>query len=252
MAALSGKTALVTGGCRGIGAAISQTLCDAGASVVVTARNRKRAEAFASDLGLHHRGIALDLTDASSAAEALADLGPVDILINNAGAAESAPFMKSDLSLFHRMLSVNLLGTVAVTQAVLPGMTERRAGRIITIASTAGLVGYAYVGAYVAAKHAVIGLTRSLALELAGKGVTVNAVCPGYTDTDLVSDAASLISAKTGRSPEEAKAEMAKVNPQGRLVDPKEVADAVLWLAGDGASAVTGQAIRVAGGEVMG
>jgi NAD(P)-dependent dehydrogenase (short-subunit alcohol dehydrogenase family) len=148
------------------------------------------------------------------------------------------------------MIDINLMGVVYAAQAVLPSMKARRHGRIVAIASTAGLKGYAYVSAYAAAKHAVVGLVRSLALEVASSGITVNAVCPGFTDTDLVATSVDNIVAKTGRSRDDAIAELAKHNPQGRLVTPAEVADSVLWLCGDGASAVTGQAIVVAGGEV--
>lgn len=249
MGGFDGKTAVVTGGTRGIGAAIARTLAAAGARVVVTARSAEKADAFARTLPGQATGIALDVT--GDPAAALTGLGPVDILVNNAGQAESAPFAKTDRALFQRMLDVNLLGVVACTQAVLPGMVERGFGRIVTVASTAGLVGYGYVSAYVAAKHAVIGLTKSVALETAKTGVTVNAVCPGYTDTDLVAEAVEKIVAKTGRTAEEARAGLAQGNPQGRLVRPEEVADCVLWLAGAGAGAVTGQAIAVAGGEVM-
>jgi NAD(P)-dependent dehydrogenase (short-subunit alcohol dehydrogenase family) len=175
---------------------------------------------------------------------------PIDSLIANAGAAESAPFGKTDAAMFRRMLDVNLMGVVHAAQAVLPSMKARKRGRIVAVASTAGLKGYAYVSAYVAAKHAVVGLARALALEVAAQGITVNAVCPGFTDTDLVAGSIDNIMAKTGRSRDEAIAELAKHNPQGRLVTPAEVADCVLWLCGEGASAVTGQAIPVAGGEI--
>ena len=164
--------------------------------------------------------------------------------------AESAPFAKSDAALFARMMDVNFMGVVHSIHAALPSMRTRPAGRIIAVASTAGLKGYAYVSAYVAAKHAVVGLVRALALELASTPITVNAVCPGFTDTDLVAGSIDNIMKKTGRSREQAVAELAKHNPQGRLVTPQEVADTVLWLCGTGASAVTGQAIAVAGGEV--
>ena len=164
--------------------------------------------------------------------------------------AESAPFAKSDAALFRRMMDVNFMGVVHAMQAVLPSMRDRPYGRIVAVASTAGLKGYAYVSAYSAAKHAVVGLVRSLALELAARGVTVNAVCPGFTDTDLLAGSIDNIMKKTGRSHEQAVAELAKHNPQGRLVTPAEVADTVLWLCGEGAGAITGQAIAVAGGEI--
>jgi NAD(P)-dependent dehydrogenase (short-subunit alcohol dehydrogenase family) len=180
----------------------------------------------------------------------LAERAPVDLLIANAGSAVSAPFLKSDGALFQRMFDVNVMGVVNAAQAVLKPMQERGFGRIVAVASTAGLKGYPYVSAYCAAKHAVVGFVRALALETATSGVTVNAVCPGFTDTDLVAESLNRIVAKTGRSREDALAEFVKHNPQGRLIDPKEVADAVLWLCSDGARSVTGQAIAVAGGEV--
>jgi NAD(P)-dependent dehydrogenase (short-subunit alcohol dehydrogenase family) len=175
---------------------------------------------------------------------------PVDILVANAGSAESAPFATSDVALFRRMMDTNFMGVLHAVQAALPAMKARPYGRIVMVASTAGLKGYPYVSAYVAAKHAVVGLMRSLALELAATHVTVNAVCPGFTDTDLVAGSIDVIMKKTGRSREQAASEFTRHNPQGRLVTPQEVADAVLWLCGTNAGAVTGQAIAVAGGEV--
>jgi NAD(P)-dependent dehydrogenase (short-subunit alcohol dehydrogenase family) len=182
--------------------------------------------------------------------EAVARYGPVDLMIANAGAAASAPFLKSGPEVFRQMLDVNLLGVTNMAQAVLGSMSERGFGRIVAVASTAGLKGYPYVSAYCAAKHAVVGFVRALALETAKAGVTVNAVCPGFTDTDLVAESLDRIMAKTNRTREEALGELVKHNPQGRLIDPSEIADAVLWLCGEGARSVTGQAIVVAGGEI--
>ena len=252
MSGLSGYHALVTGGGRGIGRAIAAALTAAGAEVTILGRDRATLDAVVA-AGDATAAFSADVADEASLRAAIAQVAtqkPIDILVANAGAAESAPFSKSDAALFRRMLDVNLMGVVVAAQAVLPGMVARRRGRIIAIASTAGLKGYAYVSAYSAAKHAVIGLVRSLALEVATKGVTVNAICPGFTDTDLVAASLETIIAKTGRSRDDALAELARHNPQGRLVAPQEVADAVLWLCGARASAVTGQAIAVAGGEI--
>ena len=247
--------ALVTGGGRGIGAAIAEALVNAGYRVSITGRDAARLGAQSAHLGEACRAFAMDVSQRDSVqacmAQAREAFGPVQVLINNAGQAESAPFQKTTEEAFDRMIGVNLKGVFHCIHAVLPDMLAAQSGRIVNIASTAGLRGYSYVSAYVAAKHGVVGLTRALALELAQKGITVNAVCPGYTDTDIVADAVAHIVAKTGRTPEDARAKLARGNPQGRLVQPAEVANAVLWLLGAEASAITGQSIAVAGGEIM-
>lgn len=256
-ATLRGRHAVVTGGGRGIGATIARALVEQGAAVTLMGRSAATLEDEAARLRplgqVHCQPV--DLADAESTSAAFAAaakaLGPVTILINNAGQAVSAPLGKTDLALWNQMLAVNLTGTYLGIHAVLPGMLQAGWGRIVNIASTAALKGYPYVAAYCAAKHGVLGLTRALALELAKKPVTVNAVCPGYTETDIVRDALANIQAKTGRSEADALAELVKHNPQGRLVQPAEVANAVLWLCQPGSESITGQAISVAGGETM-
>jgi 3-hydroxybutyrate dehydrogenase len=247
-----GAHALVTGGSRGIGREVARALKLNGATVTIVGRNHAALEAAIAEGCADHAAMA-DVSDQATLSNAIgiaAARQPIDILIANAGAAESAPFVKADDALFRRMIDINFMGVVHAVQATLPAMKGRPYGRIVMIASTAGLKGYPYVSAYVAAKHAVVGLMRSLALELASTNVTVNAVCPGFTDTDLVAGSIDTIMSKTGRSREQAAAEFVRHNPQGRLVTPQEVADTVSWLCGTGAGAVTGQAIAVAGGEV--
>lgn len=252
---LNGRHAVVTGAARGIGAEIAQALAAEGARLTLLGRRRDALQALAAELpGDGHGVVVADVSDPIQVDAAFAEVsarGPITVLVNNAGQAETAPFAKMSVELWQRMLAVNLTGTFLCTQAALPGMLEARWGRIVNIASTAGLTGYAYVSAYAAAKHGVIGLTRSLALEVAKKGITVNAVCPGYTETDILRDGIANVVAKTGMSEAEARAQFTAGNPQGRVVQPREVADAVRWLCGDAAASITGQAISVSGGEVM-
>lgn len=252
---LQGRHALVTGGGSGIGAAIALALRAQGARVTVLGRRPDVLQGLVQQNPEFLHAVCADVADAGQVAAAFADaanhFGPISILINCAGQASSAPFLKTDMALWQQMLAVNLTGTFVCTQAVLPQMLQSGWGRIVNVASTAGLTGYAYVAAYCAAKHGVIGLTKSLALEVAKKGITVNAVCPGYTETDILRESIANVVAKTGRSEADARAEFAKGNPQGRIVQPAEVADAVLWLCGEGASSITGQSISVSGGEVM-
>ena len=253
MALLSGRHALVTGGGRGIGRAVAAALSSAGATVTVLGRQQAALDdAVASG---HAAGVIVaDVTDAAAieagvkAAEAAR--GPFDILVANAGAAETAPFGKTDPEQFRRLFELNVLGIVNCAQILLPGMVARKSGRIVAVASTAGLKGYGYVSAYVTSKHAVVGLVRSLAVETAKSGVTVNAVCPSFTDTDLVRESVAAITKKTGRSEQDVVAQYVKDVPMARLIKPEEVAAAVVYLCSAEASAVTGTAMTVAGGEI--
>ena len=255
MSALNGKHALVTGASRGIGLAVARALLAEGACVTLAARDEATLARATLALGERAACARMDVTAEASVQDAVARasarFGAIDILVNNAGAAQSAPFLKTDAALWQRMLDTNLTGAYHCIEAVLPGMLDAGWGRIVTVASTAGLTGYRYVAAYCAAKHGLVGLTRALALELATRGVTVNAVCPGFTDTEIVQEAVANIMRKTGRDERQARAELAAHNPQGRLVQPDEVADTVRWLCLPSSAALNGQAIAVAGGEVM-
>lgn len=256
---MSKRHAFVTGAGSGIGKAIALALAAEGHVVSLAGRRAEPLEAVREEIrvaggeAIVHDGF--DVTDATAVergiAAAIASAGEIAVLVNCAGEAPSAPFEKTDFALWQRVLSINLTGVYLVTQAALASVRRAGKGRIVNVASTAGLTGYAYVSAYCASKHGVIGLTRALALELARTDVTVNAVCPGFTDTPLIDGALDTISEKTGRSREEARASLARSNPQGRLVSPAEVAHTVSWLASEGASAITGQAIAVAGGEIL-
>jgi NAD(P)-dependent dehydrogenase (short-subunit alcohol dehydrogenase family) len=251
--ALAGKHAIVTGGARGIGAAVTRALAAHGANVSMVGRSAASAADLAGDPHLHYAQADVCEPETLSRAfdSARASFGPIHILVNNAGQGRSAPFVKTDFALWRGMMQVNLDGTFHCIQQVLPAMLNAGWGRIVNIASTAGLIGYGYVSAYCAAKHGVVGLTRSLALEVATKGVTVNAVCPGYTETEMLQRTIEGIVAKTGRTEAEARTELNSKNPQKRMIQPEEVANAVTWLCLPGSEAITGQSIAVAGGEVM-
>ncbi|MBZ9708767.1 SDR family oxidoreductase [Mesorhizobium sp. ESP7-2] len=249
---IPGKHALVTGGGSGVGRAIALTLAEAGADVTICGRREAELAKLASANG-HIHGIVADVTNevamASLYETAEAARGPFDIVVANAGTAGSTPAHKTSLADWQRTLDVNLTGAFLTVKPALAGMAARKAGRIVFIASTAGLKGYAYVAPYVAAKHGVVGLMRALAAESAKSGVTVNAVCPGFVETDMLEESIQRIIEKTGRSAGEARASLVSTNPQGRFIQPQEIAEAVLWLCGDAAASITGQAISISGGE---
>ena len=249
---IEGQHALVTGGSRGIGRAVAMTLKRSGARVTILGRDLSSLDRAVLE-GVADERIVADVTNQASVDAALAHIGggdPVDLLITNAGAAETAPYSRTDVEMISRMMEVNLFGALRFVRVLAPQMVARGHGRIVAVASTAGLKGYGYVSAYVAAKHALVGYVRAVAAEIAKTGVTINAVCPGFTETELVEASLETIMRKTGRSRDEALAELTRHNPQGRLVRADEVADAVLWLCRVGSGALNGQAIAVAGGEV--
>ena len=251
---LAGRHAVVTGATRGIGRAIAETLFRLGADLTLMGRNAAQLDVRKQTLGGKTFAVACDVTDESSVetafAEAIGTNGEVSILVNNAGTAGSAPFHRMETTHWRKMLETNLTGAFLCTRQVYPTMRQLGWGRIVTVASTSGLKGYGYIAAYAASKHGVIGMTRSLALEAAQTGVTVNAVCPGYTDTDIVRETIDNIVEKTGRTADEARAELANTNPQGRLIQPWEVAETVAWLCLPASASITGQSIAIAGGEV--
>ncbi len=256
---IEGKHAVITGAGSGIGAAIAQTLASKGAKISLMGRRLAPLEStrqtFSAAEQANSHCVSCDVSDAANTADAfttsVAMFGPVDILINNAGAAPTKPFHKITADDWRQVMAVNLDGVFNCTSEVIDAMRANTSGRIVNIASTASLVGYAYVSAYCAAKHAVLGLTRALALETATKNITVNAICPGYTDTDIIRSSVKNIIDKTGRSEEQALQQFTQTNPQGRLIDPQEVADTVAWLCSESSRSITGQAISLSGGEVM-
>ncbi|WP_417248674.1 SDR family NAD(P)-dependent oxidoreductase [Celeribacter sp.] len=242
-----GTSAFVTGGGSGVGAVIATALAEAGVQVTICGR---RAESLSAVAATHPgiTAVVCDITDEAAVIKAIAAADP-DIVVANAGASESASFVKTELTAFERMISVNLTGTFLTLREGAKAMSGKPWGRLIAIASTAGLKGYPYVAPYAAAKHGVIGMVKSLALELVRKGVTVNAICPGFLDTEMTGRSIANIVEKTGRSPEEARASLEATNPMHKLVPPEDVAQVVTWLCGPGSNMITGQAISVSGGE---
>ena len=242
-----GKHALVTGGGSGIGATVALALAEAGAAVTICGRRRQQLDETAARHKNIHAEVA-DVTDQKSIVQVY-NRGPFDIVVANAGGAESSPAEKISAELWTKTLNVNLTGAFFSVQPALAGMRAKKWGRIVFIASTAGIRAAPYIAPYVAAKHGVIGLMRTLALETAKDGITVNAVCPSYTETPMLEQAVARIVATTKRSEAEARAMLSARNPQGRFITPREVADTVLWLCTEGAASITGQAISLSGGE---
>ena len=248
---MKGRTAVITGGGSGIGAAAARRFASQGAKVVLVGRRKDRLDAVAKEIGTTARAIACDVAS-SSAVEAMArEVGPCDVLVYYAGIAKSAPIAKTDDALWNEILAINLTGTFLCTRAFLPGMAERGWGRVINVASIAGKAGMQYTSAYCASKHGVVGLTRAVALECARKGVTVNAVCPGWVDSEMTDTSVANISGKTKMSEAEARAFLAGQSPQNRLMTPEEIAGLIAWLCSDEAAGITAQAINVDGGQLQ-
>ena len=246
---LAGHRVLITGGGSGVGVDMALAFAAAGAEVVVAGRRREALDAVVAGEP-RMRAIEADVSVESDVVQLFAAAGPVDIVIANAGAAESAPITRTSIDVWQQMMAVNLTGVFLTLREGVRQLEGRGWGRLITVASTAGLRGYAYVSAYTAAKHGAVGLTRAVAQEVAGSGITANALCPGYVDTELTERTIANIMATTGRSHDEALRALTRANPQGRLVQPAEVTAAALWLCGPGSAAVNGQAIAIDGGEL--
>ncbi len=248
---LKNKCAVVTGGSRGIGAAVSRALAAAGATVIVAARSQPSIDALVSELGDSARGVICDVADPASIDALAESAGVVDILVNNAGIGFSAPIRALTLEDWNRVMAINATGTFLCTQAFLSGMAERGWGRVVNVASVAATVGGPYIAAYAASKHAVLGFTRSAAYEVARAGVTVNAVCPGYVDTEMTRSSVANIVAKTELDEQLALEKILAANPQQRLLSADEVAAQVVWLCDDASSGVNGQAIVINGGGML-